>query len=180
MARSVPGPALPPHPGTLLDQGLGKPQEGIVSAVHGAPYRSPSIIRRSITVKQRKLKGGCPPLSPAADEAGVFPHPLCGDTPQRPGYGNAASLGRLPVRLAPSHIATAEASSAAAVTVQSMETVTLFHPSHRPLENAGDAGVYHSRARPRRRSLGQEQGQKRRAKAKAYLVKWKEEGANPL
>ena len=38
-----------------------------------------------------------------------------------PSYGNGASLGRLPVMLAPSHIATAEASGAAAVTVQSME-----------------------------------------------------------
>ena len=84
MAHSVPGPALPPRPGTLLDQGLGKPQEEIVSAVHGAPYRSPSIIRRSITANQQELKGGCLPLSAAADEAGVFPHPLCGDTPQRP------------------------------------------------------------------------------------------------
>ncbi len=65
-------------------------------------------------------RGRSPTCLQPGKSACLPPPPLRG-YPATPRYGNGASLGRLPVRLAPSHIPIARASGAAAVTVQSME-----------------------------------------------------------
>ncbi len=72
------------------------------------------------------------------------------------------------MELAPSHIPTAKASGASAVTVQSLENDgAVSHPLHRHLENAGGAGVSHSRARGPRRGMGFRSKNKSKCKAKA-------------
>jgi hypothetical protein len=92
MARFVQEPALRRHLDTLPDQDSGRPQERIVSAVHGAPYQAllPALIFAEGHLESsggeghlESSGGGGLPLSAArADKAGsVFRHPLYGETP---------------------------------------------------------------------------------------------------
>jgi len=77
-------PEKPPKPDDEADdfQRMFEELEGMESAAN-------SRTGEAVTIRGRL------PLSPVSDSAAVFRHPLCGDTPQRPGHRAAHPSGRL-------------------------------------------------------------------------------------